>query len=120
VAAGRALEPDEVAAGVDDDERSRGRVADADDREVLAAVEREAREDGGAEPVVGAGGGRVEGRQLHGVMAGVGSVAAEEEAARRGAGRGRGDRVAVDDGDVERSWWLGGAGAEGDEEEGEQ
>ena len=38
-----------------------------------------------------------------------------------GAGRGRGDRVAVDDGDVERSWWLGGAGAEGDEEEeGEQ
>jgi hypothetical protein len=107
VAAGRALEPDEVAAGVDDDERSRGRVADADDREVLAAVEREARENGGAEPVVVVGGGgRVEGRQLHGVVAGVGSVAEAEEATRRGAGRGREDRVAVDDGDLEAGAFL--------------
>lgn len=52
-------------------------------------------------------------------MGGVGHVEAEEEeAARRGTGSGGEDGVAVDDGDVERSsWWLGGVGAEGDEEE---
>ena len=40
----------EVAAGVDDEERARGRVADVDDRK------REPRENGGAEAIVGGGG----------------------------------------------------------------
>jgi len=39
-------------------------------------------------------------------MAGVGSVAEAEEATRRGAGRGREDRVAVDDGDLEAGAFL--------------
>nr|CAB3474099.1 unnamed protein product [Digitaria exilis] len=119
-AARRALEPDEVAAGVDDDERARGRVADADGREVLAAVEREARDDGGAELLVVGDGGRVEGGcQLHGVVGGVGCVEAEADR-RRGAGRGREGRVAVEDGDVESSWWLGGVGAEEQDDEEEE